>query len=50
MLKLLLILLNLVYLNSQNHILNIEKGDSKVSKYLETIKPFEWKITSTAKT
>jgi hypothetical protein len=37
MLKILIILINLAILNSQHHILNIEQGDSKVSRFLDQI-------------
>jgi hypothetical protein len=37
MLKILMFLINLAILNSQHHILNIEEGDNKASKYLDAI-------------
>jgi hypothetical protein len=39
LLKLIVIFAKLAFLYSQNYILNIEKGDNKVSKYVEAMKP-----------
>jgi hypothetical protein len=43
MLKLILIFSNFAFLLTKPHILNIEHGDEKLSKYLDSIKPYEWK-------
>jgi hypothetical protein len=46
MLKQIVILIQLAILNSQNYIYNIEKGESKVSTYIEAMKPLKWPIVT----
>jgi hypothetical protein len=43
MLKLILIFSSFAFLISKPHILNIEQGEEKVSMYLDSVNPYEWK-------